>query len=295
MDNNSIKESELIISEHGAIYHLNLTPEQLAPTVITVGHPDRVKEVSKYFDRVTHKGHHREFVTHTGFISNKKFTVVSTGIGTDNIDIVLNELDALVNIDFKTRTIKDTKTVLTIIRLGTCGSLQGNIPVDSLVVSSHGIGLDNLMHYYKHTNTPEELSMADAFSRHTNVATEHIYPYVTEADITLYNYFTTGYMHGLTATCPGFYAPQGRILRGPVSFPNLLDSLCSFRYNGMCIANFEMETAGIYGLGRLLGHKCLSISTVVANRADKTFSKDADAAIEHMIKHSLEIIVGMAG
>lgn len=296
MSNNMVHpigESELIITAHGTIYHLDIAPEHLAPTVIFVGDPGRVKEVSKYFDRVTHTAHHREFITHTGYIGNKPITVVSTGIGPDNIDIVFNELDALANIDFKTRTIKDNKTALSVFRLGTCGALQADIPIDSLIISSHAIGLDNLMHYYKMHNTPDESYILHEFRHHTRLDMSHIIPYISESSISLRKYFGPPYHHGITVTCPGFYGPQGRTLRLPPAFPYLLDAMATFKCHNHRIVNFEMETSAIYGLGKLLGHKCISINSVVANRASKTFSKNHKLAVDHMIKGALEIIAGI--
>ena len=290
---NPIKDSELIINEHGRIYHLDLAPGQLATTVITVGSPDRVKEVSKYFDKITHKAQHREFITHTGNIGAKQVSVISTGIGSGNIDIVFNEMDALVNIDFKTRTIKDNKTTLSVFRLGTCGTLQKDIPVDSSIISSYGIGLDNLLHYYKHTNNPEESFILSEFQHHTNMGIKSITPYITEASISLRKHFGSEYIHGITATCPGFYAPQGRTLRIQPSLPNLLDAMATFSCKDARIVNFEMETAAIYGMGKLLGYKCISISAALANRVNKTFSKNPDLAIDNMIKHALEIITAI--
>ncbi len=290
---NPIHDSELIINERGRIYHLDLAPEHIAATVILVGNPDRINEVSKYFDKITHKAQHREFVTHTGYIGSKHITAISTGIGPDNIDLVLNEVDALVNIDFKTRTIKDKKTVLSIFRLGTCGALQKDIPVNSCIVSSHGIGLDNLMLYYKHTNNPDESYILSDFLRHTNLGINNIAPYITEATISLRKHFGPEYVHGITATCPGFYGPQGRTLRIPPAFPNLTDALTTFSSQGMRIANIEMETSAMYALGKLLGHKYLTICTALANRANKTFSKNPDQAIDNMIKHALDIIVNI--
>ena len=290
---NPIEDTELIINERGRIYHLDLAPEHLAHTVITVGSPDRVKEVSKHFDMITHKAQHREFITHTGRIGTKEISVISTGIGSGNIDIVFNEMDALVNIDFKTRTIKDHKTSLSIIRLGTCGALQKDIPVDSMIVSSHGIGLDNLLLYYKLTNTPDESYILTEFLRHTNLGMKNIAPYINESSISLRRHFGPEYVHGITATCPGFYAPQGRTLRLAPTFPDLLDALASFSCKDTRITNFEMETAAIYGMGKLLGHKYLSISAALANRATKAFSKNPDLAVDKMIVHSLEVIVGM--
>ena len=287
---NKIGDSELIISRDGRIYHLNLKPEELAETIITVGDPDRVSEVSKHFDSVEHKQQHREFVTHTGYIGSKRLSVISTGIGTDNIDIVLNEVDALHNIDLKTRTINKQIKQLNIIRLGTCGSLQRSIATDSMIVSSYAIGLDNLLHYYRHQPNPEESFILNELNNHSNSFKEHIKPYISEGSIHLRAHFTQGYTHGITVTCPGFFAPQGRELRGKPSYPNLLDALSTFKSRGHIITNFEMETSGIYGLGRIFKHHCLSISTVVANRIDKTFSSNPTKAINNMIAHSLALI-----
>lgn len=290
---NPLGSSELIITPRGTIYHLDLAPEHIAPTIITVGDPDRVKEVSKYFDRITHKAQHREFVTHTGYIGNKHISCVSTGIGPDNIDIVYNELDALVNIDFATRTVKDEHTSLSLIRMGTCGCLQAEVPVESLIVSSHAIGLDNLMHYYKMDNNPDESYIINEFNKHTGLANKNITPYIAEGSINLRKHFGAGYVHGITVTCPGFYGPQGRVLRGPLAFPHLIDALTTFKCQDNRITNFEMETSAIYGLGKVLGHKSLSISTAVANRVTKTFCSDGNAAVDNMIRKSLEIIAGI--
>jgi len=285
-----IGESELIITPNNTIYHLDLHPDQLADTIITVGDPDRVGAVSKYFDHIEHRAQHREFVTHTGTIGAKRISVVSTGIGPDNIDIVLNELDALANIDFSTRTIREEKRSLQIIRLGTSGSLQADIPVDSFVASSFAIGLDNLLHYYQYSNNPEESFILSAFREHTALNGKAIVPYIAEGAINLRNHFSDQYHTGITVTCPGFYGPQGRVLRGPIAFPNLIDALGTFSSRGERITNFEMETSAIYGLGNLLGHHCLSISAIVANRVHKTFSADGAAAVDHMIRQSLAII-----
>ncbi len=288
-----IGESELIITPKGCIYHLDVHPDEIAGTVITVGDPGRVPEVSKHFDRVEHKKAHREFVTHTGYIGNKRISVVSSGIGPDNIDINLNELDALVNIDFETREPKAQQQSLKIIRLGTSGSLQEDIPVDSLVASSFGIGLDNLLHYYRFENNADELFLLNAFSQHTHLTGNPVQPYIAEGSIRLLNHFTGDYIHGITITCPGFYAPQGRKLRLPLAFPTLVDTLSTFESGAHRITNFEMETSAIYGLGKLMGHHCLSVNTIVANRQAKTFSKDAASAVENMIRKSLEIIAAI--
>jgi uridine phosphorylase len=286
-----IAESELILNGRGAVYHLDLLPEELAPVVITVGDPDRVAEISKYFDHIAHRSAHREFITHTGRIGGLELSVISTGIGPDNIDIVLNELDALVHIDFKTRTLKEQTGGLHIIRMGTCGGLQPDIPTDGLIVSSHGLGLDNLLHYYRLKQSHQEKELLQAFATHAGLTEKPLTPYLAAADTGLLEHFTArGYFSGITVTCPGFYGPQGRSLRIPVAFPDLADKLSSFRHRDLRITNFEMETSAIYGLGRLMGHHCLSVNTVVANRSTGKFSKDPQKAIAGMIARSLEAL-----
>ena len=286
---NRIPESELIINSRGAIYHIDLRPEELADTVITVGDPDRVAVVAKYFDTIEVQRQHREFVSATGYIGNKRLTVISSGIGPDNIDIVVNELDALKNIDFETRTIKQQHSPLTIIRLGTSGALQEDIAVDSLVAGTHGLGLDNLLHFYRFQMNDEELQLLQQFVAHTQL-TGNVQPYISSAGAGVLKHFVNGFHNGITVTCPGFYGPQGRILRLGISNPTLVDNLTSFRFGNNRISNFEMETSAIYGLGRLLGHQCLSINVIVANRVRKEFSKDGAAAVEHLIKTCLTII-----
>lgn len=290
---NRIAESELIINSRGAVYHLDLKPEELAPTIITVGDPDRVSEVSKHFDSIEVKSQHREFVTHTGYIGNKRISAVSTGIGTDNIDIVLNELDALVNIDFETRTIKPTLTHLTIVRVGTSGSLQADIPVDSFVASTHGLGVDNLLNFYKHQNNDEEAHLVNAFVIHTQMGYHFAAPYIASAGPSIQKHFVEGFHHGITVTCPGFYGPQGRVLRLGLTNADLIDKLTSFSYGNHRITNFEMETSGIYGLGKLLGHHCLSLSAMVANRIEKKFSTDGNAVVQALISKTLGILSGI--
>ena len=285
-----IAESELIINNRGAVYHLNCRPEEIAGTIITVGDPDRVKEVSKHFDTIEYQNKHREFIVHTGFIGNKRLSCVSTGIGPDNIDIVLNELDALVNIDFETRTIKEKLTALNIIRFGTSGSLQKEIPVDSFVASTHGLGLDNLMHFYRMENNEEEKQLLHAFNNHTQLSSGNISPYIHMASGYLLKHFTNNYHPGITVTCPGFYGPQGRVLRLGLAYPQLIDNLTTFQFGNQHITNFEMETSAIYGLGKVLGHHCLSLNAIVANRITKEFSKDGNMAVENLIKQSLNVI-----
>ncbi len=289
---NRIPESELIINSRGAVYHLNLLPEELSNTIITVGDPDRVGEVSKCFDRMETQSRHREFVTHTGFIGKKRISVVSTGIGTDNIDIVLNELDALVNIDFETRTIKPTLTQLKIVRVGTSGSLQSDIPVDSFVASTHGIGIDNLLNFYQFTNNEEEIQLANAFINHTQIGKLSV-PYIASAGPSIQKYFVEGFHQGITITCPGFYGPQGRVLRLGLTNPELINKFTGFRFGNHRITNFEMETSAIYGLGKLLGHHCLSLNAIIANRVEKTFSKDGNATVEKLIQKTLDILSGL--
>lgn len=286
----AIGASELIINDRGAIYHLNVRPEEIADTIITVGDPERVASVSKYFDRVEHKLAHREFITHTGYIGQKRISVLSTGIGPDNIDIALNEIDALANINFDSRTINDQKKSVSIIRMGTCGSLQGEVGVNELVAGTHGLGIDNVLHFYTQENNEEEKAILAAFDEHTKISAHKIQPYIATASAGLLKHFTEGYSHGITVTCPGFYGPQGRILRLPLKMPNLVDQMTSFRYGQHRIANFEMETSAIYGLCNLLGHQCLSINVIIANRVKKEYSKDMGKAVDHMIQKSLGII-----
>jgi len=288
-----IPESELILNSRGAIYHLNLRPEELAADIITVGDPDRVREVSKHFDQVEVTQQHREFVTHTGRLGKKRISVVSTGIGTDNIDIVFNELDALVNIDFDTRTIKERLSSLNIIRLGTTGSLQGDIAVDEMVASTHGLGIDNLLNYYRLEPGEEEKALLQQFVTHTQMNASLAHPYISTGSVGLLKHFVEGFHQGITVTTPGFYGPQGRVLRLGLRLPDLIDALTKFQFGPYRITNFEMETSAIYGLGKLLGHQCLSLSVIVANRITKTFSKDATSAVENLIKKSLDIICSL--
>lgn len=286
-----IGESELIINSRGAVYHLDLRPEELATTIITVGDPDRVSEVSKHFDTIEFRRQHREFVTHTGTIGTKRISVVSTGIGPDNIDIVLNELDALVNINLETRTINPELRQLEIIRVGTSGSLQKDIPVDSFVVSTHGLGIDNLLHFYRHEENEEEKQILQAFITQTQLHHRITQPYLTGGSVALLRKFVgEDFHHGITVTCPGFYAPQGRILRLGLAQPELINSLTTFSLGPHRISNFEMETAAIYGLGKMLGHQCISLSAIVANRVAKQFTKDGATLIGKLIDATLNRI-----
>ncbi len=285
-----LKPSEFILNEDGSIYHLNLLPEQLATTVITVGDPDRVTHVTKHFDSVEHIVHKREFHTQTGTYKGKRMSVISTGIGTDNIDIVFNELDALVNIDFKTRKVKKELTSLDIIRIGTSGSIQADIPIDSFLVSETAVGFDSLLHFYK-SEAILDLKFANALESHLIFPKENGSPYVANGNSELLSYFNDpSYFKGTTVTNCGFYGPQGRILRLPLNNPNLNDRMASFSHSGKRITNLEMETAGIYGLSLLLGHRALSLNAIVANRATGEFSKNPSETVEKLILDALDKI-----
>ena len=285
-----IAESELIINARGAVYHVDLRPEELAQNIIIVGDPDRVGMVSKYFDKIEVKRRHREFVSHTGTIGNKRITCTSTGIGPDNIDIVLNEFDALINIDFETRMIKKDLTTLNIMRIGTSGSLQADVPVDSWVAGTHGLGLDNLLNYYRLEHNEQEKELLQSFVTHTQLHSQICNPYISLASASLIKHFVDGFHQGITVTCPGFYGPQGRVLRLGIRNPELIDRLTQFRFGQYRITNFEMETSAIYGLGRLLGHHCLSLNAIIANRIAKEFTKDAHTLVDGLIKKVLETI-----
>ena len=284
-----IAESELIINNRGAVYHLDLRPEELAPTVVTVGDPDRVARFSRQFDKIEVQRQHREFISHTGRIGNKRLTVLSSGIGPANIDIVLNELDALANINLETREIKPSLTSLNIIRVGTSGSLQADIPVDSFVASTHGLGIDNLLNFYRHEQNEEEKQLVQSFVTHTQMHSQTGNPYISTASASLIKHFVKDFHQGITVTCPGFYGPQGRVLRLGVRNPQLIDRLTDFRFGQHRITNFEMETSAIYGLGKLLGHHCLAVNAIVANRVNRNFSSDGQAAVDKLIKRFLEI------
>ncbi len=285
-----IPESELIINSRAAVYHLDVRPEELANTIIVVGDPDRVKKVSAHFDKIEHRLQHREFITHTGYIGNKHLSVVSTGIGPDNIDIVLNELDALANIDFETRLIKKELTQLNIIRFGTSGSLQADIPVDSFVASTHGLGLDNLLNFYSYEKTAADKEMVNAFIEQTELDTAITNPYIFSGSKMLLEKFGNGFHKGITVTSPGFFGPQGRVLRLGLSSPALVDKLTHFSFNNHRITNFEMETSAIYGLGKLMGHECMSLNVVIANRVVQQYSRNSNASVEQLIKQALEIL-----
>jgi len=288
-----IPESELILNADRSVYHLNLQPEEIAGTIINVGDPDRVQMVSKYFDRIEIKKQKREFVTHTGIYKGKRITVISTGIGTDNIDIVYNELDALVNIDLKNRTIKEKLTSLNLIRIGTSGSLQENIPVDGFVFSKYGLGLDGLLNFYRFTNTEQEREIIKSFWKHYIGKGILAQSYIAKSSPKLESALSEGMFSGITASCSGFYAPQGRILRYELAFPEIIDLLTSFQFQNNFITNFEMEAGAMYGLAKILGHHCCSINAIVANRVTKQHTHKGDETMNNLIELVLDRISRM--
>lgn len=287
-----IKESELIINPDGSIYHLNIRPEQLAHTIITVGDPDRVDRVTQYFDSVEFKIRKREFHTQTGTYNGKRVSVVSTGIGTDNIDIVFNELDALVNIDFHTRKVKKELTSLNIVRVGTSGSLHADIPIDSFLLSKAAIGFDSIWHYYKHASDSNE-EFIHQLENHLRLNPKKSTPYYIEASSDLLNLFNQDQVYkGITATNVGFYGPQGRVLRAPLEDERIVDRIADFNYEDRVITNMEMETSGIYAMASILGHHALSTNAIIANRATGEFSKDPMETTRKLIKFVLKRIAG---
>ncbi|MBN9284971.1 MULTISPECIES: nucleoside phosphorylase [Flavobacterium] len=283
----TIESSELILNPDGSVYHLNLKPENIATDIIFVGDQNRVSKITKHFDTVEFSTQKREFKTETGTYKGKRLTVMSTGIGPDNIDIVMNELDALVNIDLETRTIKKQLTSLNIIRIGTSGSLQADIPVDSFVMSEYGLGLDNMLRSYI-IDTISEKEIEEAFIKHTDWDLRKGRPYVVKGSAALSKKVESSQIHkGFTGTAGGFYGPQGRVLRLPIQDEQLNAKMDSFNYNGTRMTNLEMETGAIYGLARLLGHEALSLNAIIANRANGTFSEDPYKAVDELILYTL--------
>jgi uridine phosphorylase len=288
-----IAASELILNPNGSVYHLQLLPGQVADTVITVGDSDRVEEITKHFESIEFTVQNREFKTQTGSYKGKRITVISTGIGTDNIDIVLNELDAVVNIDLQNREVKNELKSLDIIRIGTSGSINQEVPLDSFLLSEMSIGFDSLMHFYDSKGV-EEIEATSAFVAHTGWYSKKSEPYIIKASQKLIDIFKSDKTKsGITATNIGFYGPQGRVLRLPLQDPNINKKLASFQYKGMNITNMEMETAGIYGLSKLLGHRAVSLNALIANRVTGEFSKDPKKLVERLIAYSLERIVNV--
>ena len=283
-----IASSELILNPDGSVYHLNLKPEHIATEILFVGDQNRVEKITKHFSSIEFSLQKREFKTQTGIYKGKRITVISTGIGPDNIDIVMNELDALVNIDLETKTIKEKLTSLNIIRIGTSGSLQSNIPCDSIVLSQYGLGLDNMLRSYCIDEISEK-DIEDAFIKQTNWDLKKGRPYVIRGSEILEKKFqSTTIYKGFTGTAGGFYGPQGRVLRMPIQDPELNSKMDKFEFEGIKMTNLEMETGAIYGLGKLLGHQCLSLNAIIANRATGTFSEDPYKAVDALIVYALD-------
>lgn len=285
-----IEGSELIINSDGSIYHLNLKPGELAPVIITVGDPDRVAMVSQKFDRVELERHHREFLTHTGFYKGIRLSVISTGIGPDNIDIAFNEADALFNIDFGTRSVKPVATPLHFIRIGTSGTIRGEIPLDSMLVSEAALGLDNLLHFYPYKLTGKWTDFFEAFMKSWDRNGTATTPYFAESGSPLVAAAGDAFHRGVTVTAPGFYGPQGRMLRTGERAAFLYDCLLPFEYGGKRFTNFEMETAAMYGLAAVLGHRAVSFNAILANRVTGEFSTDAHASVSRLIDEVLDLI-----
>lgn len=287
-----IPSSELILNPDGSIYHINLKPEHIAQDIIFVGDQNRVEKITNHFDSIEFSTQKREFKTQTGIYKGKRITVMSTGIGPDNIDIVMNELDALVNIDLKTRTIREELTSLNIVRIGTSGSLQADIAVDSFVMSAYGLGLDNMLRSYL-IDAVSEKDIEEAFINQTNWDIRKGRPYVIKGSERLMKQFEGPQIYkGFTGTAGGFYGPQGRVLRLEIQDPELNAKMDGFNHNGIRMTNLEMETGAIYGLGKLLGHECLSLNAIIANRANGTFSEDPYKAVDALIEYALDKLAG---
>jgi uridine phosphorylase len=286
-----IPESELIINPDGSIFHLHLLPEDIADTIILVGDMDRVKEVSSFFDKIELKKQNREFITHTGIFRSKRITVVSTGIGTDNIDIVVNELDALANIDLKTRLVKEQKKRLNFIRIGTSGALQYDIPVDTPIISKMAIGFDGLLNFYANRNTITDASIEKAFIAHMSWNAQLTTPYFVEGSNELVEKVGFDMKKGLTISAPGFYGPQGRVLRLPIQDVTINDKITAFEYQGMKITNYEMECSAIYGLSKLLNHNAVTVCNIIANRIRGEYSANYKKSVKELIIKVLERLI----
>jgi len=287
----TIGPSELIINPDGSIYHLNLKPEHIAPTVIFVGDQNRVEKITQHFDHIEFSTQKREFKTIVGSFKGKRFTVISTGIGPDNIDIVLSEIDALVNIDLETRTVKKNLTSLDIVRMGTSGSLQKDIPVDSIVLGKFGLGFDGVLYSYADKGI-FETEMETAFIKHCDYPKDRARPYIVGNDKSLEKMLISDNIYaGITGTAGGFYGPQGRALRLHLQDETMNDKIERFKFDQLRITNLEMETSVIYGLSKLMGHRAVSMNAIIANRANLTFSKDPYAAVDKLIKYTLNRLI----
>jgi uridine phosphorylase len=288
---NKIAPSELILNPDGSVYHLNLKPENIATNIIFVGDQNRVPKIAAHFESIEFETQKREFRTITGTYKGTKISVISTGIGPDNIDIVMNELDALVNINLNTRTLKTTHTKLNIVRIGTSGSLQSDIPVDSFVLAKYGLGFDGLLHSYD-CGQILEAEMEDAFIKHTNWSQRKSRPYLVKgSELLIQKLKSDKVFIGVTATAGGFYGPQGRVLRLAIQDPLLNSKIDNFEFDGYKVTNLEMETSAIYGLAKLLGHEACSMNAIIANRANGTFSEDPYKPIEELIVYTLNKLI----
>lgn len=289
MMNKAIPDSQLVLNNEGTVYHLALHPEELADDVILVGDPGRVDMIASYFDKIEVKRQNRELWSRTGYYNGKRITVLSTGMGTDNLDIVMNELDTLANIDLKTRMPKEHHRALNLIRLGTSGALQADIPVeDSYVATRYAIGLDGLLYFYEKNKEVNEIDMRNAFIEQMQYPKDLPLPYVVEGSKTLFDRLGAGFIPGLTATAPGFYGPQGRTLRMQLAYPENNRKIEAFNYQGWRVCNFEMESSALYGLGKMMGHHCLTICAVIANRVSEKFCTDYHPYIEKLVKTTLD-------
>ncbi len=282
-----ISDTDLILNPNGSVFHLGLLPDQLADTILAVGDPDRVEQVSCNFDTIEFKNKKREFITHTGTLGGKRISVISTGIGPDNVEIFFQEVDALVNIDLQRKEPKAIRKSLNIVRVGTSGAMQKEIAVGSLVISDQAVGLDNLMQFYVFPQSELQAAASLALQQHTGLS---FLPYIAQGSVSLREKIGRGMITGNTATCPGFYAPQGRQLRLPIRYPNLLRDLGTFRSTDFRLSNFEMETSTYFSLGQLMGHKAASANAIIANRVTGEFSKNSHEIVDSLIRHVLERI-----
>ena len=285
--NQPIPASQLVLNNEGTIYHLNLHPDQLADNVIMVGDPGRVDMIASFFDKIEVERQNRELVTRTGWFNGKRITVLSTGMGTDNLDIVMNELDALANIDLKTRMPKETHRSLNLIRIGTCGALQPDIEPGNNVATRYAIGLDGLLYFYEKHKEVNEIAMRDAFINQMDYPNDLPMPYVVEGSKVLFDKLAEGYYQGVTATAPGFYGPQGRTLRMHLTYPENNSKIENFEYQGWRVCNFEMESSALYGLGKMMGHNCLTVCVVIANRVTEKFTTDYHPYVRKLVENTL--------
>lgn len=284
-----MEKSELVLKPDGSVYHLALFPHEIADTIILVGDPERSDWVSSFFDKIEVSRRNREIISYTGYYKNKRISVVSTGMGTDNIDIVVNELDALANIDLEKREVKREHKSLNLIRIGTSGALHNKIDINNVVISEMALGMDGLLHYYKHDSSIRETDLEKAVLQKVNWPDTLPNPYIVSGDQGLFNKLNSDQFHkGITVTASGFYAPQGRVLRLPLAYPELINQFENFEYQGHILANFEMETSALFGLAKLMGHRACTLCVAIANRVTKDFSEDYSQAIKNLALHVLD-------